>query len=89
MGAPIVVPQILRPGAPNPCMACSSTIMRAHSVPYAVRQAPPSPPREPPDSTVRLAAHSRASVRMVRASTPDSASAHSGVLGTPSVSPRT
>ena len=23
--------------------------MRAHSVPYAVRQAPPSPPREPPD----------------------------------------
>ena len=32
-GAPMVVPQMLRPGAPSPCMACSSTIMRAHSVP--------------------------------------------------------
>ncbi len=37
---------------------------------------------------MRLAAHSRASVRMTRASTPDSSAAHSGVLGWPSVSPR-
>ena len=63
--------------------------MRAHSVPKAVRQALPSPPRAPAASAVRLLAHSRASVRMTRASTPDSSAAHSGVLGTPSVSPST
>ena len=88
-GAPMVVPQILMPGLPSPCMAISSTIMRAHSVAYAARQALPSPPRAPQPIMVRLTAHSRASERILRAGIPDSFSAHSGVLGNlSSTSPR-
>ena len=71
-GAPLVVPQMLLPGLPKPCIAASATIVRAHSLPVAARQAPPMPPGPPAASMVFLAAHSRASARISRAGTADS-----------------
>ena len=62
---------------------------RAHSMPCEARQAPPQPPRPPAASIVLRLAHSRASARISGAGTPLSASAHSQVLGTPSVLPST
>ena len=70
-------------------MAARAIIMRAHSLPLAARQAPPKPPLPPAASMVRLAPHSRARARIWRAGTPDSSSAHSGVLGTLSLLPST
>ena len=79
----------LLPGLPMPCMVTRAIMARGHSSPVAAAAAPPSPARPPAASMVFLEPHSRASARMSRASTPDSASAHSGVFGWPSVLPRT
>ena len=88
-GAPVVVAQMLLPGLPMPCIAASATMERVHSLPHEARQAPPMPWLLPDASIVFLEAHSRASARMSRAAIPDSDCAHSGVFGTPSLSPRT
>ena len=70
-------------------MAARAIIMRAHSLPLEARQAPPQPPMPPAASMVVLRPHSRARARIWRAGTPDSSSAHSGVLGTLSLRPST
>ena len=80
---------MLLPGLPMPCMVASAIMPRAHSMPCEARQAPPQPPRPPAASMVFFLPHSRASARISQAGTPDSASAHSQVLGTPSVLPST
>ena len=64
-------------------------MVRAHSLPVAERQAPPQPPRPPAASMTFLLPHSRARARIWRAGMPHSVSAHSGVLGTLSLTPRT
>ena len=64
-------------------------MVRAHSLPHEARLAPPMPPGPPAASMVFLEAHSRASARISRAGMLLSPSAHSGVLGTPSVLPST
>ena len=70
-------------------MAASATMARAHSLPVALRQAPPQPLSPPAASMVFLAPHSRARARISRAGTPHSDSAQDGVLGTLSAVPST
>ena len=73
----------------SPCMAAKATIILDHSFPVAALEAPPMPPGPPAASMVFLDAHSLASARMSRAAMLLSFSAHSGVLATPSLLPRT
>ena len=70
-------------------MAIKQTPPRAQSEPVAVRQAPPKPTRPPAARYVFLVPQARASARRSLAGTPVSACCHSGVLDTPSSSPRT
>jgi hypothetical protein len=60
----------------------------AHSVAEELRQAPAVPYCEPQASMLFLEAHCRAKARMVCAGMSQIGAAHSGVLGTPSTSPR-
>ncbi len=47
-GVPITMFPMFTPGFPRPCMAMRQTMERAHSMPVAQRQAPPTPFPAPP-----------------------------------------